>query len=224
MCGRIVQKSGPEDYVERLFPNMRRIFADSVGPQYNIPPGTRPLTMHRLAGDFDVDRQYWTWKPAQSKYKMNCARLDKILVNAWPWKMLTAHGRILIPVDGWYEWQKLGDESNAPKQPYYIHAESGMPLFFAGVSAWRPGDLNDEAHGFAIITDDALHGMIDVHGRRPVALAPDLAKQWIDPELPVARAVDLLRHCLPETDFRWHTVRLEVGNTAYKLPDAIAPI
>lgn len=117
MCGRIVQKSGPLDYVERIFPNPRRVLEDPAGPRYNIPPGTRPLTLHRLAGDFEVDRQWWTWRPSGSKYPMNCARLDKILGNKWPWKMLTGHGRILVPADGWYEWKALNDEPKPPKQP-----------------------------------------------------------------------------------------------------------
>lgn len=41
MCGRIVLKSGPVDYVERIFPNQHQIFTDSARPRYNIPPGTR---------------------------------------------------------------------------------------------------------------------------------------------------------------------------------------
>ena len=64
MCGRIVQKSGPLDYVERIFPNVHKIFSDPA--RYNIPPGTRPLTMHRLAGEFELDRQWWTWRPSGS--------------------------------------------------------------------------------------------------------------------------------------------------------------
>lgn len=55
MCGRIVQKSGPLDYVERIFPNPRRVLTDPAGPRYNIPPGTRPLTMYRLAGEIYDD-------------------------------------------------------------------------------------------------------------------------------------------------------------------------
>ena len=57
------QKSGPLDYVERIFPNVHKIFSDPAGP-HNIPPGTRPLTMHRLAGEFELDRQWWTWRRA----------------------------------------------------------------------------------------------------------------------------------------------------------------
>lgn len=224
MCGRIVQKSGPLDYVERIFPNLRRVFDDPAGPRYNIPPGTRPLTMHRLAGGFEVNRQWWTWRPSGSKYAMNCARLDKILGNKWPWKMLTGHGRILVPADGWYEWKALNDESKPPKQPYFIHAADGAPLYFAALSNWRPGADKDEAHGFAIVTDDALGGMIDVHDRRPVALPADLAINWMDPEFSTARALALLEHGLPETAFTWHPVRQEVGNSKYQLPDAIEPV
>ncbi|MFH7106437.1 SOS response-associated peptidase family protein [Achromobacter xylosoxidans] len=138
MCGRIVQKSGLMDYVERIFPNPRVLFTDLAGPLYNIPPGTRPLTMHRLADDFEVDQQWWTWHPSGSKYAMNCARLDKILGNKWPWKMLTGYGQILVPADGWYEWKPLNHEPRPPKQPYFIHAADGAPLYFAALSNWRP--------------------------------------------------------------------------------------
>ncbi|MCI1839185.1 MAG: SOS response-associated peptidase [Achromobacter ruhlandii] len=224
MCGRIVQKSGPLDYVERIFPNPRRVFDDPAGPRYNIPPGTRPMAMHRLAGDFELERLHWGWRPHNSKYLMSNARLDKILANAWPWKLLTARGRILVPADGWYEWKPLAVGPKPPKRPYYIHATDNAPLFFAGLSNWRPDAEKDEAHGFAIVTNDAAGGMIDVHDRRPVALPADLAIHWMDPEFPTAQALELLEHGLPETAYTWHPVRQEVGNSKYQLPDAIEPV
>lgn len=127
---------------------------------------------------------------------MSNARLDKILANAWPWKLLTARGRILVPADGWYEWKPLADGPKPPKQPYYIHATDEAPLFFAGLSNWRQDAEKDEAHGFAIVTNDAAGGMIDVHDRRPVALPADLAIHWMDPEFPTAQALELLEHGL----------------------------
>lgn len=66
--------------------------------------------------------------------------------------------------------------------------------------------------------------MIDVHDRRPVALPPDLAQQWMDPDCPTSEALALLERGLPETAFTWHPVRQEVGNSQYQLPDAIDPI
>lgn len=223
MCGRIVQKSGPMDYVERIFTNWGRLFTDSVGPRYNVPPGTRPLTMHRLIeGAPEIGRLPWGYKPHGSKHFMVNAKAATIERNGWPWKMLIGSGRILVPADGWYEWKPLDDGPKPPKQPYYIHGDG--PLFFAALSAWRPGDDMDQAHGFAIVTNDSLGGMVDVHDRRPVALPPDAARRWIDPEVGAADARALLSEALPEAAFSWHPVRQEVGNAKYELPDAIDPV
>lgn len=72
MCGRIVQKSGPLDYVERIFTNQSQIFADPAGPRFNIPPGTRPLTLHRLAeGIESMTRLPWGYKRPDSKHFMS---------------------------------------------------------------------------------------------------------------------------------------------------------
>lgn len=84
-----------------------------------------------------------------------------------------------MPADGWYEWAKLEDGT---KQPYYIHGDG--PLYFAALTAWEPGAELDAAHGFAIVTNDAKGGMVDVHDRRPVALPADLAIHWMGPNFP----------------------------------------
>ncbi|WP_269321382.1 SOS response-associated peptidase family protein [Bordetella petrii] len=123
------------------------------------------------------------------------------------------------------EWKSLDGHGPKPeKQPFYIHAKDDSPLFFAALSNWRPGAEKDEAHGFAIVTNDAAVGMIDVHDRRPVTLPPDIALQWLDFELPAPQAIGLLEQGLPETHFTWHPVKKAVGNSRYELPDAIDPV
>jgi len=220
MCGRIVQKSGPMDYVERIFSNMTQVFADPAGPRYNVPPGMRPLTMHRLAeGTEAMTRLPWGYKRPDSKHFMRNAKLETILKNGWPWRFLISTGRILVPADGWYEWAKQEDGT---KQPYYIHGDA--PLYFAALTAWEPGAELDAAHGFAIVTNDSKGGMVDVHDRRPVALPPALAQRWVDPATAVPDARALLSEGLPESAFTWHPVRQEVGNSKYQMPDAIDPI
>lgn len=220
MCGRIVQKSGPLDYVERIFTNQSQIFADPAGPRFNIPPGTRPLTLHRLAeGTEAIARLPWGYKRPDSKHFMSNAKLETILKNGWPWRFLIGAGRILVPADGWYEWPVLAD---GIKQPHYIHGDG--PLYFAALTAWSPGAPLDAAHGFAIVTNDTKGGMVDIHARRPVALPAEIAQRWIDPALSAADARDLLHEDVPEDAFTWHPVRQEVGNSKYQLPDAIDPI
>ncbi|KAK51010.1 SOS response-associated peptidase family protein, partial [Bordetella bronchiseptica] len=87
MCGRIAQKSAPEDYVEILWPNARLIFDDVAGPRYNIPPGTRPLTMHRLVDQAEaLARLPWGYKPHGSRFFMVNAKLETIERHGWPWK------------------------------------------------------------------------------------------------------------------------------------------
>lgn len=222
MCGRIVQKSGPMDYVERIFPNQHQIFTDPAGPRYNVPPGTRPLTIHRLAeGALDVGRLPWGYKRPDFPHFMSNAKLETIRRNGFPWRAMVTRGRILVPADGWYEWATREDGT---KQPYYIYPIDGLPLMLAAISAWEPGAELDAAHGFAIVTNDVKGGMVDVHDRRPVALPPDLAAEWVDPKTDMVRAREILAAGLPESAFTWHAVKQEVGNSKYQLPDAIEPI
>jgi putative SOS response-associated peptidase YedK len=215
MCGRIVQKTNPDDYLERLIgaPKSGDLFPpDLVGPRYNIPPGTRPLSIHHFDTPVPtIERVYWGYLPENWKRApISNAKIETVAAGRWPWQWLVKDsGRTLVPADGWYEWKWLTDDPKGPKQPYYIHQLDQAPLYFAALCAWRPGD----SHG----------GMVDVHDRRPVALPATLAIEWLDPSTTQARAAEIMNAGLPEDAFRWHTVRQEVGNSRYQLPDAIDP-
>lgn len=222
MCRRIVQQSDPMDYMTPFLPRLDRIITDPIGPRFNVWPGSRPLTLHCLDGSEELERQHWGYRPPGSLRKLACAPLNRVLAGARPWGALAVHGRILVPADGWYEWSKTKEKSRLSRQPYYIHLD--RPLFFAGLSGWRPGEKKDDEHGFAIVTNDTLRGVVDASERRPVVLPVALAKHWIDPDFPALHALGLLREGLPETAFTWHPVRREVSHWKYALPDAIAPI
>jgi len=178
MCGRIVQKNNRDDYLETLIraPRAGELFPpDPVGPRYNIPPGTRPLTLHEFQdGTIQVERIFWGYKPQNwARKPISNAKIETIAAGRWPWNWLMKEGgRIIVPANGWYEWKWLTDDPKGPKQPYYIHHANDEPLFFAAVTAWRPGREHGKDNGMAIVTNDARGGMVDVHDRRPVALAP----------------------------------------------------
>jgi len=221
MCGRIRQARSLEDYDEHLRWNPRTALDVEVGLRHNIPPGTRPAAYHRLGdGAEQVDRLFWGYKPAwYQRGPASNARLDTVLKGSPFWRPLLAR-RIIVPADGWYEWTgQKGD-----KQPWYISARDGAPILMAGITAWQPGREILAETGFAIITDDAAGGMVDLHDRRPICLNVDDARAWLEPSLSVKAALALLSTPRPESAFHWWPVTRRMGNSRYQLPDASEPV
>ena len=90
-------------------------------------------------------------------------------------------------------------------------------MWLAGIAA-PPGV--GSGHGFAIVTDDAAGGLVDVHDRRPVALTRDDALAWMDPGLQVGQALELLSTARPESVFQWWQVTRAMGSSRYQGEDA----
>lgn len=221
MCGRIRQARSLNDYQEHLRWNPRTALDVPEGLKHNVPPGTRPIALHRLGdGAEQADRLFWGYKPPWYKRgPASNARLDTVLKGSPFWKPLLPR-RIIVPADGWYEW--TGEKGD--KQPWFISAKDEQPVLMAGITAWQPGrDVLAET-GFAIVTDDSAGGMVDIHDRRPVCLSPQDALSWLDPGTPVDAALELLSTPRPESAFRWWQVTRRMGNSRYQLEDAATPI
>lgn len=220
MCGRIRQAGDAEQYMETLGWNPRRTFDLPEGLRYNVPPGTRPLILHRLGdGSEQADRLFWGYKPPWYKRgPASNARLDTVLKGSPFWNPLLGR-RIIMPAEGWFEW--TGEKGD--KQPWFICPNDGVPILMAGITAWQPGKEVLAETGFAIITDDAAGGMVDIHDRRPLCLTPGDALEWLEPALPVAAALQLLSTPRPESAFQWYQVTRAMGNSRYQLPDASEP-
>jgi len=135
-----------------------------------------------------------------------------------------ATGRTLVAADGWYEWVK--DPSDPKKkQPYYIRRKDCEPLWFAALAQMdRTGTTHREGDSFVIITADSDQGMVDIHDRRPVVLEADLAREWIEPDLPLERAGEIVRLlALPVEVFEWFPVNRAVGNVRNEGRSLIEP-
>jgi putative SOS response-associated peptidase YedK len=217
MCGRIRQARDERDYLEIIHWNPRQILPDARQPRYNVPPGTRPLALHRLGdGHEQANHLFWGYKPRWYKRgPASNARLDTVLRGSSLWKPLLGR-RIIVPADGWYEW--TGDKGD--KQPWFISARNGGPVLMAGITAWMPGKEVLAETGFAVITDDAAGGMVDIHDRRPVCLSPDDALAWLDPETATDDALALLSTARPESAFQWWEVTRAMGSSKYQLAGA----
>ncbi|KIH80559.1 SOS response-associated peptidase family protein [Pseudomonas batumici] len=228
MCGRFAQYQGMEDYLRELEAEQDVISGYDNEPiaRYNIAPSTRVLILHSVEEGLRIDPVHWGWAPFWAKGKrpdpIN-ARVETVTTGKF-FKQLWPTGRALVVADGWYEWVK---DPNDPKkkQPYFIRLKSLAPMFFAALAQVHPGLEPHEGDGFVIITAASDQGMVDIHDRRPLVLAPEHAREWIDPELSPARAEEIAKNlCLPVDAFEWYPVGTAVGNVKNQGAELILPI
>ncbi|AMR66772.1 SOS response-associated peptidase [Aquipseudomonas alcaligenes] len=227
MCGRFAQYRGMRDYLRELESEQEVIglVGDEPIDRYNVAPGTQVQLLHSSTGGLVVAAVRWGWMPQWAKGKMPPpinARGEKVAEGNY-FRQIWPH-RALVAADGWYEWVK--DETDPKnKQPYFIRLRDRAPCFFAAIGQFpEDGGESRVGDGFVIITADAEGGMVDVHDRRPVVLAPDLAREWLDPATTLLRAEQLVLHQGRQAeDFEWYPVDRAVGNVRNQGADLITP-
>lgn len=227
MCGRYSRGQKDLFYVEPLmtdasdprFDGHHEIFQ----PSWNVSPGTQ----QPVIGPEGPRLETWGFRPpwavARKIPMMINARLDKARTATW--KTMFQSGRILVPADGWYEWLPAAGK----KQPYFIQAKSGPPVYFAGLSSARlgapPPDSPGVVYGFVIATAPAESGMLDVHDRRPLVLTTEEASGWLDPATTLEEALQLANNAGKSSeDFHWHKVSPSVNRAGNDSPSCNDPI
>lgn len=87
-----------------------------------------------------------------------------------------------------------------------------------------PFERDDEAEGFLIVTAAADKGLVDIHDRRPLALTPESAREWMRQDIGGKDAVKIAADgTVPAEKFIWHAVSRAVGNPKYQGKKLIAP-
>lgn len=86
--------------------------------------------------------------------------------------------RCLIPVDGFYEWQKLGKE----KKPLRFSLKSGDPFGLAGLYETWISPEQRPLQTCTIITTEPNDLMRPIHDRMPVIVKKEQEAFWIDPD------------------------------------------
>ena len=85
--------------------------------------------------------------------------------------------RVVIPVDGFYEWRTEDDG----KQPFLFRMRDGSPMALAGLwDRWRaPGQ--PVLVTFTIVTTAANEDVCALHDRLPAILTGAGVERWLDP-------------------------------------------
>lgn len=225
MCGRFVQYRGVADYLKVLGTDRLVVSGYDNHPlaRYNVAPSTQVNILYNQQDDLRIDPVRWGWAPFWAKGKrpdpIN-ARVETVTTGKF-FKQLWPDSRALVMADGWYEWVKDPDDPKK-KQPFFIRLKSQAPMFFAALAEVHPGLEPHEGDGFVIITAASDQGMVDIHDRRPVVLAPEHAREWMETTLDPQRAEELaLTLCQPTEGLEWYPVNVAVGNVKNQGPSLI---
>ncbi len=131
--------------------------------------------------------------------------------------------RCLVPIDGFYEWQKL-DPKGKEKQPYNISRADGRIMTLAGLWDRWTSPAGETIRSFTVITTTPNSVMARIHDRMPVILAPEDWPRWLG-EAPAS--VDELKGLFvpcPDAALRVWPVGRAVGNVRNDGPELAQPI
>lgn len=104
------------------------------------------------------------------------SRDDKVWTS-YLWRYLIPEQRVLIPVNGFYEWKRKNKKLVAA---YHITAANAPAMFFAGIFKKPKNTDSDEPFEVSIVTTSANESMANVHDRMPVILSSqNAAMAWI---------------------------------------------
>lgn len=186
MCGRYVAADDPH-YLAQLFEATETDIA-VLPPNYNVAPTQQVYVVDELSGQRQLRIVNWGLVPKWAKDSSGAARLinarSDTVAQKPSFRQAFAATRCLIPVTGWYEWQTVGVDEKAPKQPFYIHGANTPTLAIAGLlEAWKQPETGQWLRTSSIITTDASSDIAQVHIRMPVLLEKSEWATWLNPAI-----------------------------------------
>ena len=221
MCGRYVTKAAAE--LERFWNITRGGIA--FGGVFNAAP-TQKLPVIRVRnGERTLDLLRWGLIPYSSKdtragASLINARAETLAVRPL-FRTALLRRRCLVPMAGYYEWQK----TPAEKVPHYIRLLNAEQFAVAGLYDYWPGrDGKEPVESFTIITTDANEITAGIHDRMPVILPEEAHAQWLGPGN--QHPADLLKLLapFPSEEMRAYPIRSLVNNVKNEGPELIKPV
>jgi len=235
MCGRFALITPPARLARYFQAVLDDRVEDEQGPSWNVAPTDQVLGVRarRSKGEDTLSRALtpfrWGLIPSWAKdtaagSRLFNARAETVSTKASFRSAFAAH-RILVPADGFYEWDKKGDGG---KQPHYFTRTDGTPLAFAAIAEWwRDRNGPPDAPGIrscSIITTTASRDMDGIHDRMPVILDPDAFDVWLDPDMHDLDELTALVRAVPPGIITHHPVSPRVGNVRNNDADLVAPL
>jgi len=197
-------------------------------PRFNIAP-TQTLDVVRLDDDLELVPMHWgvsLTMPGKTKNDDGSKKLiTKHIQNSrsdkvWDsrlWKRLIAEQRVLVPVNGFYEWKRKNKKLVAA---YHIAPAKSNAMFFAGIYRETKGKGKPEV---SVVTTDANKSMSKVHDRMPVLFtSQNAAMAWLQDD--DRDTLDRLMKPSFNNALKFTEVSNYVNNSRHEGPKCIEPL
>jgi putative SOS response-associated peptidase YedK len=220
MCGRYTL-TNPEDIAARF--GLGAPAETRIEPRFNVAPSQGvPVIVARETGP-TLTTMRWGFQPAwmrsdgQRPPPIN-ARSESLLERPM-FRSSVAHGRCLIPADGFYEWMVVPGQKT--KQPMYIRLKGGPIFAFAGLYVQGKDDVGETC---VIVTTAANEVISSIHERMPVILDRSVEMRWLDRDLADGQAaLSYLQPVTPD-QFEVYPVSSQVSSARNEGPELIEPL
>lgn len=220
MCGRITVTVEPNEIAEWLEVDPGRIFE----PRYNIAP-TQWAPVVRMRFDNHTREAVplrwgllppWATEIATGNMMIN-ARAET-LYQKTSFRNAIQRKRCIVPVTGFYEWQREGKKRKA----FLVRHPENRPFALAGLWEFNEAVPEGPVETFTIITTSANKTMQQIHDRMPVILPDAELARWLNPNVDGAGVKDLLTPAA-EGVLVLNRVSDYVNNANHEGPQCIAP-
>ena len=220
MCGRYTLIS-PEDIAARF--GLGALTETHIEPRFNVAPSQGvPVIVGRESGP-SLTTMRWGFQPAwmqgDGKRPPPINARSESLLERPMFRGAVAHGRCLIPADGFYEWMTI--PGSKTKQPMYVRLKGGELFAFAGLYVQGPSDVGETC---VIVTTAANEVLSPIHERMPVILAREVEMRWLDPDLENGQAALSYLQPAPPELFETYPVSSLVSSHRNQGPELIEPL
>lgn len=222
MCGRFTITVSFEELLLRY--TLDPISPPFHTPRYNVAPGQLVPAIINDGSANRIGQLKWGLVPSWASdekvgYKMINARSETLLEKP-AFKKLIVRKRAIIPADGFYEWQQLGDK----KQPMRIMLKNKEIFSMAALfDTWLAPD-GRKVSTFSVITTTPNRLMEPIHNRMPVILPRDEEQRWLDRNNEDTSALLSLLKPYPDDEMLAYLVSSIVGNVKNESVDCIEEV
>jgi putative SOS response-associated peptidase YedK len=181
MCGRFVSATPPDQIAAYFGTEAPEALLEA---SYNVAPTDDVYAVLEDGTARHLDAFHWGLVP----YWAKDAKIGSRMINARAESLTTSNAfkpafqrrRCIVPVTGFYEWQKKSGQK--AKQPFFVQHPDGEPYALAGLwEVWKGADKDQEPlRSCTIITTTPNEPMAAIHDRMPVILPPEAWDTWLD--------------------------------------------